>query len=287
MSSDSLAAHLKSGATTLCRAWKVVRKDGQALGFTDHDLDLVIEGMTYSARTGLSSSALHQTTGLAVDNSEAMGALSDAAVREEDILAGRYDDAEVSAYLVNWQDTEDRLVLFHGNFGEITREKGAFRVELRGLAERLNIAQGRAYLARCAAQFGDDKCKVNPEALGLVVEAVIQSVEGGRVFTLDSVPQIAAGVFAHGKLTVLDGAAAGVVAEVRADVGGLADRRVELWHAIVPAPQAGDRVRLVAGCDRRASTCLNRFANIVNFRGFPHIPGEDWLRRAPEAEGQA
>ncbi len=43
------------------------------------------------------------------------------------------------------------------------------------------------------------------------------------------------------------------------------------------APAAGDRVKLVAGCDKRASTCRLKFLNYANFRGFPHLPPEDWL----------
>ena len=48
-----LAAHLEGGATTLCHAWKLLRRDGAVLGFTDHDRDLAFGGTTFAARTGL------------------------------------------------------------------------------------------------------------------------------------------------------------------------------------------------------------------------------------------
>lgn len=285
MMGKSLLEHLAARDTTVCRAWKVERRDGNIIGFTDHDLDLVFDGVTYSARTGLTARALQQTTGLSVDNSEAMGALSDAAVKEEDIVAGRYDDAEVTAYLVNWQDTELREVLFQGNFGEITRENGAFRVELRGLAERLNIPSGRAYVAHCAASLGDARCKADLTSAGLTVEAeILEVAEDGLSLTFSAAETATDGWYAGGRVTMLDGTAYGLVREIRMDRTSAGRRTVVLWQGLVPAPKVGDRLRLVVGCDRRASTCRARFDNILNFRGFPHIPGEDWLRRPPEAE---
>jgi uncharacterized phage protein (TIGR02218 family) len=88
MSGEALYRHLEDGATTVCRAWMVRRTDGTLMGFTDHDRDLVVDGVPCRADTGMTARALQQTTGMSVDNSEAAGALSDAAIREEDILAG-------------------------------------------------------------------------------------------------------------------------------------------------------------------------------------------------------
>ncbi len=42
-----------------------------------------------------------------------------------------------------------------------------------------------------------------------------------------------------------------------------------------------DLLRLEAGCDKRAVTCRYKFDNFVNFQGFPHIPGDDWLVAGP------
>ena len=157
----TLVQHLATGCTTVCRCWAVTRRDGVVLGFTDHDLDLWFEGVLFRAGSGLSARALAQSTGLAVDNSEAVGALSDASIREEDLAQGRFDGAEVQSWLVNWADVSQRITEFRGNFGEVTRKAGAFRVELRGLSERLNQAQGLVYQAGCGAVLGDARCGVN------------------------------------------------------------------------------------------------------------------------------
>ena len=42
-----LAAHLASGTTTLCWCWRLARRDGVVMGFTDHDKALTFDGTTY------------------------------------------------------------------------------------------------------------------------------------------------------------------------------------------------------------------------------------------------
>jgi len=47
--------------------------------------------------------------------------------------------------------------------------------------------------------------------------------------------------------------------------------------------ETGCVVELREGCDKRFDTCVSRFANAVNFRGEPHLPGNDLLTRYPGA----
>ncbi len=35
------------------------------------------------------------------------------------------------------------------------------------------------------------------------------------------------------------------------------------------------------GCDKSFATCRDRFANALNFRGFPHMPGIDRILSVP------
>jgi uncharacterized phage protein (TIGR02218 family) len=119
-------AHLDTGTTTLARCWAVLRRDGTTYGFTDHDCPLTFGGITFKADAGMTARAVMSATGLSVDNSEAMGALSDAAINEADIEAGRFDGAEVKASLVNWADVATRTSRFAGTIGELRRSGGAF-----------------------------------------------------------------------------------------------------------------------------------------------------------------
>lgn len=273
-------AHLATGLTTVCRAWRVVRRDGAVFGFTDHDRDLGFEGVVFRAGTGLGAGALSQTTGLAVDNGEAVGALSDAAVTEADLLAGRFDAAEVTAWEVNWADPAQRRVQFRGRLGEIVRAGGAFRAELRGLTEGLNRLQGRTIQKDCGAILGDGACRFDLDQPGYSAQRAAESVEDGRLLRFATLAGFAPRWFEKGRLQVLSGAAQGALAVVKNDREADGGRLIELWEAIAGlAP--GDQLRIDAGCDKRAETCRVKFANLANFRGFPHVPGEDWLTSYP------
>ena len=284
MGSAELYAHLATGTTTVCRAWAVRRSDGVVLGFTDHDRGFSFDGITFKADTGMTARALQQSTGLSVDNSQAMGALSDAAIREADILAGRYDGAEVTAWLVNWADVGQRVMQFRGSLGEITRAGGAFEAELRGLAEVLNQVQGRVYHRNCGALLGDAGCGFDLETPGYVMERAAEDVTGRQVFRFAAAGGFEDRWFERGRLLVQSGAAAGLLGLVKRDRrlanGG---REVELWERLGADVAPGDLLRLEAGCDKRAVTCRAKFNNFLNFRGFPHIPGEDWLASFPSS----
>ncbi|MDJ0828035.1 MAG: DUF2163 domain-containing protein [Rhodobacter sp.] len=281
----ALQAHLESGTTTLCRAWAVVRADGAAFGFTDHDRPLSFEGIDFKADSGLSAAAISQATGLAVDNTEAVGVLSDAALREDDIQAGRFDGAAVTAWLVNWADVDQRLVQFRGTLGEVKRSSGAFQAELRGLTEALNQPTGRVYQTPCAAVLGDAACGFDLDTPGYAAEIAVEAVEDRKLFRFAALAGFDDRWFERGRLRVLSGAAEGLVGLIKNDRLTAEGRSLELWQALGAAVAEGDTIRIEAGCDKRAGTCRLKFNNFLNFRGFPHIPGEDWLMAYP-TDGQ-
>ncbi|MFI0396283.1 DUF2163 domain-containing protein [Paracoccus jiaweipingae] len=264
--------------TTLARAWAVTRRDGFALGFTDHDTVLTFDGMAFRPDSGLTAKAVVQGAGLSVDNSEAEGALSDAAITETDLMAGRWDEAEVRLWEVDWRDTANRREVFRGHLGEVTRSGAAFRAELRGLSERLNQPSGRVYHPLCSARLGDAACGVDLAAPGLWAEAEVVEGTGSEALLLSGIDGFAPRWFERGVMKVVQGAAAGLSALIKNDRVPEAGRRaLVLWDAPAIALQPGDRVRLVAGCDKRGGTCRLKFDNYLNFRGFPHLPAEDWL----------
>jgi uncharacterized phage protein (TIGR02218 family) len=211
--------------------------------------------------------------------------LSDASLTEEDILAGRYDDAEVTAWLVNWAAVEQRVLQFRGTVGEVKRAGGAFQAELRGLTEALNQPQGRVYQRQCTAVLGDGHCRFDLTRPGYATERAVEEVDAGRVFRFAAMAGFDDRWFERGRVRLLTGRAAGLVGVVKNDRAEGAGRRIELWEGIALPVGAGDMIRIEAGCDKRAETCRLKFQNFLNFRGFPDIPGEDWLMSYPVRSG--
>ncbi len=276
-----LQAHLETGATTLCRAWIVRRLDGAAFGFTDHDKALTVDGVLSEAASSMDATALESTTGLSVDNSQAVGALSSAGVTDLDVENGKFDGAEVWHWLVNWRTPEQTILQFRGTLGEIRRGSGAFEAELRGLSEALNKPVGRAYLRQCDRVLGDGKCGFDLFADGYFAEDSVDTSSGRRVVEMKNLDGFDEDWFLHGKATWVTGANAGAEGLLKVDRKRDLVHVIELWEETKFPIANGDILRVHAGCDKQAGTCKAKFGNFLNFRGFPHMPGEDWSLAYP------
>lgn len=283
---DDLVNHLKSGATTLCRCWKLTRSDMVEMGFTDHDCTLDFDGVSYEPSTGLDAVALESSTGLAVDNTQALGALTAAGLCESDIEAGVYDGASIVQYLVNWQDPSVRVVLFKGTIGEIKRGSGLFEAELRSISESLNQPVGRAYLRQCDAQLGDEKCTKKLTSSEFTAEVDVVETLGQRVLHLNNLGEYDDGWFTHGQVKFLTGENQNITRTIKVDMKNGAERIIEVWEDFLKPLTVGDRVIISAGCDKIHQTCRTKFSNLLNFQGFPHMPGDDWALSYPIRDGQ-
>lgn len=98
----AFAAHLDGEVTTLATCWRLERADGWVQGFTDHDRDLVVDGLVHTASTGFLPSAIKSGADLSVDNLDVDGFLDDDALTASDLTAGLFDGARIEIYLVNW-----------------------------------------------------------------------------------------------------------------------------------------------------------------------------------------
>lgn len=278
----ALQAHLDGKATTLCRCWKLTRRDAVVLGFTDHDRPLSFDGLTYEAASALEASALEAGPDLAVPNHDVQGALRSAAITEGDIAAGRYDDATFEVFLVNWADVTQRLLLSKGSLGEIRRGSLAFTAEVRGLAHRLQSPIGRVFQFGCDAVLGDARCTVNLNLAAFKGTGTVTAAQDKRRFAASGLSSFAAKWFDNGQLTWTTGLNAGLAARVKASGSGT-HAAIALWEPMAVAIAAGDAFTITAGCDKRFSTCKTKFANPLNYRGHPHMPGNDWVIATPKA----
>jgi uncharacterized phage protein (TIGR02218 family) len=280
-----LQAHLDSGATTLCNCWKLTRADGATMGFTDHDRDLVLDGLTCEAAAGFTASVVESSSGLAVDNLDILGALTSNRLGEGELVAGLFDNAEVEIWRVNWRAPDERVLMRKGNLGEVSRGATGFTAELRGLAHRLNQPVGRLYQYACDADLGDARCGLDLGAGALRGEGVITAVEENRVLTASGLDAFAEGWFERGRLRFTGGANRGAAIEVKTHAVTPAGATIELWQAMARDIVEGDQFEVTAGCDKQFATCRAKFGNAIRFRGFPHMPGNDFVLSYPTAGG--
>jgi uncharacterized phage protein (TIGR02218 family) len=277
------AAHIASGATTLATCWRIARIDGVVLGFTDHDLSLSFDGTDYLPAHGLDGGEAPAKLGPQTETTEVVGVLHSDAIAEDDILLGRYDGAEVETWRVNWRDVSVRHLVRRATIGEIVREDGAFRAELRSGQQALNRPMGRLYQALCDAELGDARCGVDLEDEAYRADATVLEVRDRYRLAVDGLGTFDEGWFGLGSAAWGEGKRSGLTDRIvaHARIGG-----VDVLSFMVPVGDwviAGDAFVARAGCDRRFATCREKFSNGVSFRGFPHIPGNDFLLRYPRS----
>lgn len=272
--SPALRAHLERDCTSLCHCWRVLRRDGQAFGFTDHDRRLVVEGQAYEPESGFAQTEARETLGMAIDTVDVEGALSSDALDEAEIAAGLFDGAEVTTLLVNWQEPAQAAVIRKAVIGKIVLADGRFVAELESVAASLDRPNGRHLRRECDARLGDGRCKVDLGESRFNGVGAVLSVSAPGTLLVTGLDGFDVGWFSFGEVTWTSGALqgrTGAVIDHRASTEGI---------ELVLTPQdamagPGDAFTIVAGCDRSFATCKAKFANPLNFRGFPHLPGND------------
>ncbi|MFN3171525.1 MAG: DUF2163 domain-containing protein [Hyphomicrobiales bacterium] len=272
-----LATSLASGCTTLCRCVRLTRADGQVLGFTDHDAALEVDGSHFLPTDGLEASQESAALGPSAGEWDMRAALTDDRITQGDLLAGRYDGAQIESLLVDWQNTAAYERLSSGTLGEVTSRDGLFQAEVRGPFAAFDRMRGRVFSARCDAELGDARCGIDLNQPAFTTTTSIDAVLEPHICLVAASSSQSSGHFDGGTFTH------GSDAPVRIRAHSVDDEtaRITLWQAPVTSLEVGAQIKLSAGCDKSFATCKARFANGVNFRGFPYMPGDDFALSYP------
>jgi uncharacterized phage protein (TIGR02218 family) len=260
--------------TSLALCWRLERLDGAGIALTSHDTPVTSDGARHEPTPGMTPAAVTRRLGLEPQSAEAAGALSSEALDDVDLSLGRWDGATAQLSLVDWENSDEPSIqMISGELGSITIDDESFSAELRGAAAALEGPVCPATSAECRAVFGDKQCRV--DLAGRTAVAHVVTVEAGAL-TLD-IP--VDDRFVLGRLRYMSGVNCGLSTVILSASGNVVEVR-ELPRAAV---EIGCRIELREGCDKRFETCVTRFANAVNFRGEPHLPGNDLLTRYPGA----
>lgn len=255
---------------TLCYCWKIIRKDGVILGYTNHDRDLFIDGFSFLANGGFSATSLESDYEMTVDNSEAQSFFVENGISEFDILAGKYDQAEVFIYLVNWNHQSIISTFQKGIIGEITTTNRVYTFEIRSFLELLQQKNLKKTSSNCPLLFGEvgaNKC--NKSLIGLSNTYTLTNVENNRIFSI--VDGIAPDHFYdYGTIEFLSG----LNISLKGDIYSFDGSIITLWQSMPYPVQIGDNIKLTKGCEKSLTAC-QQYNNVANFGGDPFVPGAD------------
>jgi uncharacterized phage protein (TIGR02218 family) len=267
--SDALKAHYSADITTLATCWKILRKDGQVLGFTSHNRDLIIDTIRYEATSGFTPTAIDSSSDVNPDTLSVQAVLDSERISTHDVLAGRYDAATIEIFEVNYENlSQGKLILQTGWLGEVRMDGAQCHADIFGLTDRLSASLGAVYSRTCRAALGDAQCGINLNARR-VSGAITEIITPLRY--KDSTRTEVQGIYSHGLLNWTSGANMGLSSEIA--VYSIGEFRL---NTAPPYPvMVADTYTVTQGCDKQFSTCTARFNNAINFRGEPHLAGLD------------
>ncbi len=258
------------GLDTVATIWRIFRSDGVALGFTSHDRDLTFNGITHRAAPGMVPAAIRLTSDLSDDNAEVEGILSHNSIRESDLAAGLFDNAAIEIGVVDWENLETSL-LYSGRIGPIESDAHSFSAELRSMKTTLDLDLVPRTSPTCRAEFCDPRCGLSLSKFTSIKQLTAIDVSRNQVQFSD----LTAADFTDGRVRFLDGPQTGIVFSILA-IDGV---NLILDRPLSQGIQLGTKAEVTEGCDHTHITCSDRFNNILNFRGEPHLPGNDLLAR--------
>lgn len=269
--------------TRRAQIWTITRRDGVVFRYTSLDRALTYGGKVYKSCKSLNPSASENASTLgSTGNIELEGIIDDDGISEEDLYGGLFDDAYVTVDLVAWgAQAESPRRLASGWTGELSQGETGFKMEVLGAGARLDQqALVQMVTPGCRWDFGDSRCKVDREALK--VSGVVQASMSRAAFKAALSGGPGAIQWENGTVRFLTGENAGATLEVRSvdfDTG-----TVSLWPSAAYRAEPGDQFDLLPGCDKAKTGGCKVYANVINFGGFPDVPGQDSLLETPNAQ---
>lgn len=255
--------------TTMTFCCRVQRPDGAGYAVTSHDRSLAIGSVMYRASPGMLPKAVVRSLDPDETGTEIEGAIGAGPVGKKDVLAGRWDGAEIHFLATDWERPGAAdIPLIRGKLGDLSFQGKTFSAELSGPASSLGRTPCPVLSPECRAEFGGPICRVDMRGRSIRKTVVKQY---GEWLVLE--PGLLSDGYSHGQirwLTGLNAGLRGVVLAVETD-------RIKLRERPRSTVGEGDQLLIYEGCDKRLQTCVQRFENGANFRGEPHLPGNDFL----------
>lgn len=285
--SSGLNTHIQLGQTTLTTLLKVTRKpDGQVFGFTELDVNVVFGGVTYLSTSSYTPSNLNEHLNAESASMELTGAF-DSVITQADVRARLWDDASLQYFRVNYLHLADgALILATGNFGQFAVEEFGFRVQIRGLAYPLTDTAGDICGPDCRVDFGSPLCA--PSGLlasGTDINTLLQT---GTVSSTDGVKTIVFTGLTNpnkpdgGNLTFLTGSNTHLGAQIKTINWGTNTLTLQPGALFLAVIAPGDTFSYFPACDFTFKSCVQVWANGINFQGEPHVPDNDAVLAYPD-----
>jgi len=247
----------------------------------------VNEGITqvrsvYIPLSSINASSRQRTANLKSRNLDVLGVLDHDSITHSDLRTGKYQEAKFTEYLIDWRFPHEGAISKSSYWMSSLQFDGeTWQATVEGVARFLQQTIGRRYNKTCRHVLGDSKCQKALGPFTVSGTVITAGVTVQRSVIKTDVP-MANGVYDYGNITFTSGANKGASVEIRQSFA-TAGRLVFMLKTPYDIAD-GDGFSLVQGCDKSINTCKVKFANAVNFGGFPFIPGTDKAFTTPSVK---
>jgi len=272
--STELKNHLSQPLTTIAKCWKLILNDNTVLGFTNHSESITYDSQIYNSLIGFEGDSITSNLDTDYNKTNAISILNSSYITEKDMIAGKYNHAKVEIFVVNYEDlTMGKMILFSGYLSNIKCEDGKFFAELKGVGSELEKSIGDIFSPLCRAEFCDSKCKLLTS--NYTFNGTVSSLTDDLQFYSNTIEinTKSQGYFNYGIITFTSGNNNGLSMEIKQFSSGNFILSMEMPYDIL----VNDTFSVIAGCNKKFSTCCESFSNGINFRGEPHLPGIDFM----------
>lgn len=245
--------------------------------FTDADIDISVDGITYYCGARIQRSALSLTIGLDTSNLDITILYNAGFVTKQDIKAGLYQGATFSISQVIVDNPSLGMMQFlSGLVGEANLKRIKVVHTLHSLSDLLNAKASRVTSPTCTWKLGDQTLgKCRKDISSFINSTTIYSVEGLSTFEVNTSSfSPSSHVFNFGYVLFTSGLNSGFSAAIQLISPASGISGIQLWSNIPYEISIGDSIDIYPGCDKSFNTCNTDFGNAINFGGQPYVPGE-------------
>lgn len=243
--------------------WRVQARD-KVFCFTDADSDTIFENETYLTGGYFTPGAIYSSRELGQDNFAISGIIDGEIITEEALLSGEFADAYLEVFLIK---NNEKIILKTGWVGEVKYSNTNFSLAIASLGSKTSKIIGNCYSPGCRAMFADQYCKINKELYSFEGEVSSLAEEGNIV--IDVKRNEPDHYFSGGVFELYNGKKYNILSFYEGKI--ILDSVFNLKLA------PGDKYRITAGCNKTLEHCINKFSNVINFRGEPFIPNRHKL----------
>ena len=265
--SENLKNSLNKNSLNIVKCYNIFLKSGEKLYFTQNSNNIIFDNNTYIPNNGIEGNIINNGINLEIENTDIKGFIDSETINHNDILSGKFDNAEIEIFLLDL-NLNEKVSIFNGYIANISYQNNIFIANIKNKTLLLEKIIGDTYSPLCRCCFCDKKCGLNKDNYTIkgVISEIINQLEFNtnteKIINKDN------NYFTNGIIKMINGKNNGITTEVKKSVNNYIGLKFKFPFEI----NVGDQFEIIAGCDKEFYTCCSKFDNAINFRGEPNLP---------------